>query len=61
MTFPDPRDPAIVYVETRAQGLLLGEPDKVQDYSQGLSRLFDLAANQADSMYILEATRKEFG
>lgn len=54
LTFPEPTDPGVVYVETRAGSLYL-EGQEVRDYTVVFNHLVATAANRRDSVAMLKA------
>ncbi len=54
LTFPEPTDPGVVYVETRAGSLYL-EGQEVREYTGVFNHLVATAANQRDSVAMLKA------
>jgi transcriptional regulator with XRE-family HTH domain len=59
MQFPLDGDPGLVYIETRVKGLFIEEASELQQYTQIVDYLRDLAASPDESATIIDAMRKD--
>jgi transcriptional regulator with XRE-family HTH domain len=58
-TYPDPRDPDVVAIDTVTSDLILTEPDQVAPYEKLYQRLRDAALPPADSLDLLTKAAAE--
>ncbi|GAB3156773.1 helix-turn-helix transcriptional regulator [Micromonospora sonneratiae] len=59
MDFPDPADPAVIYVENQTGALYLEQPDEVRDYTLKYDYLRAAARNPVESTQFIADLAKE--